>query len=249
MGKPGPLANSPAPGRPRRRVLLVEDDLVLQDILRRVLGRVYDVEVAADGLEAVQAFNRQPADLIVLDIIMPGMSGWTVCEQIRRLSDVPILILTSLDDAKDVVRGFQLGADDFLSKPFVVDVLLARIEAILRRVDRSARLAAPAAIQVGRLRLDVSQRQVWLDDHEVQLTPLEFSLLHYLVSRPGENISKERLFREVWGYHSISDSNLVEVGMRRLREKIEVDPSAPRMLLTVRGVGYRFHVPTQTEGV
>jgi two-component system response regulator MtrA len=179
---------------------------------------------------------------------MPRMNGWDVCEQIRRVSDVPILMLTSLDDSKDIVKGFQLGADDFLSKPFAVDVLQARIEAILRRAERFARPGPGLVVQAGPLKLDTNQRQTWLGKREVFLTPLEFDLLLYLASRPGENISKERLFKDVWGYHSSSDSNLVEVGMRRLREKVEDDPSTPRMLLTVRGVGYRFvSLPTPED--
>lgn len=229
---------------PRWRILCAEDDPVTRLLLQRVLARVYDVEAVEDGLAAVQAFERLPADMVVLDIMMPRMSGWEACKHLRTLSDVPIVFLTSLHNVDDIVKGFAIGADDYIAKPFAVEELLARIEAIFRRVTRAAR-PANEVLQRGPLRLDVTHHQAWIDEREVQLTPIEFGLLHYLASRPGQNVSKEVLFRNVWGYNFFGDTNLVEVGVRRLREKIERDASRPQMILTVRGVGYRFQVPEE----
>lgn len=226
----------------RRRVLYAEDDPITRLLLQRALARAYDVEAVEDGLAAIEAFERAPADIVLLDIMMPRMNGWETCAHLRRLSDVPIVFLTSLNDVDDIVKGFGLGADDYIAKPFAVEELLVRIEAIFRRVARTAR-PADEALARGQLRLDVARRQTWIGDRELQLTPIEFGLLHYLASQPGQNVSKEQLFRNVWGYNFFGDTNLVEVGVRRLREKIERDASRPEIILTVRGASYRFRAP------
>jgi DNA-binding response OmpR family regulator len=227
----------------RRRILVAEDEENLRSLLKMSLGRVYDIEVVEDGLAALEAFERRPVDMVILDIMMPRMDGLIACEQIRRRSDVPIIMLTALGSSDDVVKGFHLGADDYIVKPFTFKELMARIEAVFRRLDW-ARQPPPAPFIVnGELRVDVKSRQAWLHDQKVHLTPIEFQLLHYLISRPGQIVSKETLFREAWGYDFSGGTNLVEVGVRRLREKIEPDPSNPIMILTVRRGGYKFRTP------
>lgn len=227
----------------RRRILIAEDEDNLRSLLKISLGRTYDVVAVEDGLAAVEAFEMQPFDMVILDIMMPRMDGLAACEQIRRRSDVPIIMLTALGSTDDIVKGFNLGADDYITKPFTFKELLARIEAVFRRLSWAQQPPPAHVIVNGELRMDVDSRQVWVNDKEVYLTPIEFQLLHYLVSRPGQVINKETLFREVWGYEFAGGTNLVEVAIRRLREKIEADPSNPAMILTARGAGYKFRTP------
>jgi DNA-binding response OmpR family regulator len=229
----------------RRSILIAEDEDNLRSLLKMSLGRMYDVVAVEDGLAALEAFGSRPFDMVILDIMMPRMDGLTACEQIRRRSDVPIIMLTALGSTDDIVKGFNLGADDYITKPFTFKELLARIEAVFRRLSWAKQPPPAHVIVNGELRMDVDSRQVWVNDQEVHLTPIEFQLLHYLVSRPGQVVDKETLFREVWGYEFAGGSNLVEVAVRRLREKIEADPSNPDMILTARGVGYKFRLPPQ----
>jgi len=227
----------------RHRILVAEDEENLRSLLKLSLSRAYEVETAEDGLAALEAFESRPADMVILDIMMPRMDGLTACEQIRRRSEVPIIMLTALGSADDVVKGFNLGADDYITKPFTFKELIVRIEAVFRRLDWMQQPPPAQVIVNGELRVDVDSRQVWLRDAEIHLTPIEFQLLHYLMARPGQSVSKEDLFRQVWGYDFSGGTNLVEVGIRRLREKIEWDPSNPAMILTMRGVGYKFRLP------
>jgi DNA-binding response OmpR family regulator len=227
----------------RRRILVAEDEENLRSLLKLSLSRSYDVEAVGDGLEALEAYEQNPPDMVILDIMMPRMDGLTACEQIRRRGEVPIVMLTALGGVDDVVKGFNLGADDYITKPFTFKELMARIEAVFRRIDWMRQPPPSHIINNGELRVDADARQAWVEDKEVHLTPIEFQLLHYLVSRPGQSVSKENLFREVWGYDFAGGTNLVEVGIRRLREKIEWDPSNPQMILTVRGMGYKFRMP------
>ena len=231
----------------RRRILVAEDEENLRSLLKLSLGRQYDVETVQDGLEAVQAFEINPADMVVLDIMMPRMDGLQACEQIRRRSEVPIVMLTALGSADDVVKGFNLGADDYITKPFTFKELTARIEAVFRRIDWVLAPPPSRILVNGELEIDADTRQAWINGLEVHLTPIEFQLLHYLMSRPGQTVGKENLFREVWGYDFAGGTNLVEVGVRRLREKIENDPSEPEMILTARGAGYKFRMPPGTR--
>ncbi len=227
----------------RRRILIAEDEENLRSLLKLSLGRTYEVEAVADGEAALQAFDAHPADMLLLDIMMPRLDGLQTCEQIRRRSDVPIVMLTALGSVDDVVKGFSLGADDYIAKPFTFRELVARIDAVFRRIDWTRRPVQPQLISNGELRLDTESQQVGINGRAIHLTSIEFRLLHYLASRPGECVSKEVLFREVWGYHDTGGTNLVEVGVRRLREKIERDPSQPELIQTVRGAGYKFRLP------
>ncbi len=226
--------------QPRRRILVAEDEEDLRFLLKLSLGRIYDVEVVPDGAAALEAFDAKPADMVILDIMMPKMDGFTACAEIRRRSDVPVIMLTALGGVDDVVKGFNLGADDYISKPFTFKELLARIEAVIRRADWMRTPPPTRTIVNGELRINVDSHEVYLRDQEVHLTPIEFQLLHYLMSRPGQSVSKETLFRGVWGYDFAGGTNLVEVAVRRLREKIERDPSDPGLIQTVRGSGYKF---------
>jgi DNA-binding response OmpR family regulator len=231
----------------RRRILIAEDEENLRSLLKLSLSRSYDVEAVEDGLAAVTAFEVNPPDMVILDIMMPRMDGLAACEQIRRRAEVPIVMLTALGGADDVVKGFSLGADDYITKPFTFKELMARIEAVFRRIDWMRQPPPSRVVVNGEVRVDADTRQAWVNDEEVHLTPIEFQLLHYLISRPGQAVSKENLFREVWGYDFAGGTNLVEVGIRRLREKIEWDASDPQMILTVRGMGYRFRLPLGTK--
>jgi DNA-binding response OmpR family regulator len=227
----------------RRRILVAEDEENLRSLLKLSPGRIYDVEAVEDGLAAVETFDLKPADMVILDVMMPRMDGFVACEQIRRRSDAPIIMLTALGNADDVVKGFTLGADDYITKPFTFKELMARIEAVFRRLDWMRQPPPSHIITNGELRIDADSRQAWLSGQEIHLMPIEFQLLYYLISRPGQTVSKENLFREVWGYDFAGGTNLVEVGVRRLREKVEDDPSNPQMILTARGVGYKFRLP------
>ncbi|HEX9116731.1 MAG TPA: response regulator transcription factor [Anaerolineae bacterium] len=229
-----------SPETRRRHILIAEDEANLRELLRISLCQRYDVTAVADGLAAVKAFEANPADMVILDIMMPNLDGFAACVQIRRLSDVPIIMLTALSAVDEIVKGFSLGADDYITKPFAFKELLIRVEAVFRRIDWLQQPPLPHMVLNGELRIDGDNRQVWLSGVEVHLTPIEFQLLNYLAARPGQTVSKEDLFRQVWGYDAGGGTNLVEVGIRRLREKIEPDPSHPTMILTARGTGYKF---------
>lgn len=222
-------------------ILVAEDEAPLRNLIRLSLEAAgHKVLAVADGQAALERFEQEQVDLIILDIMMPKVDGFTVCRKVRQRSDVPVLMLTALGDVEDVVTGFEAGADDYITKPFSFKEVEARIKAIMRRVEAIRHPSPPQVITIGRVTVDAETRSVQVDSRPVHLTPIEFSLLYYLMSRPGQAISKEKLFREVWGYDFVAGTNLVEVGIRRLREKIEPDPSNPEYILTVRGAGYKF---------
>jgi DNA-binding response OmpR family regulator len=244
-----PKANMPAKveGKDvpyRCRILLAEDEVPLRNLIQLSLETTgHTVHPVSDGLEALDKFSQTTVDLVILDIMMPRLDGFRVCESIRRRSDVPIVMLTALGSVDDVVHGFELGADDYITKPFAFKEVEARIQAILRRIDRARNPTATQIIEIGDVMVDANTHQVTVRGRAIHLTPIEFQLLYYLMSRVGQPISKEQLFHEVWGYDVIGGTNLVEVGVRRLREKIEPDPSDPIFLITVRGRGYKFISP------
>ncbi len=226
------------------RILLAEDEAPLRNLLKLSLENAgYQVFPAEDGQQAVDVFDAQPVDLVILDIMMPRLDGFNVCRHIRKRSDVPIIMLTALGNTDDLVHGFEMGADDYIAKPFTFREVEARIQAILRRVEWSQRKATPHVITIGRVKIDTESHEVFVNGESRHLTPIEFQLLYYLMSHAGRTISKATLFEEVWGYEFVGGTNLVEVGIRRLREKIEEDPSKPTHILTMRGAGYRFREP------
>ena len=249
MSKTSPPRSDARPSESdRARILVAEDDEALRNLLVMSLeARGYQVFAATDGIQALDLFLREPIDLVLLDIMMPRMSGLDVLDEIRRRSDVPVIMITALNRPDDVVAGLNRGADDYITKPFLFKEVEARVSAALRRL-RWQREGRPAALLRGcGVRVDAATREVTVNGRPVDLTPTEFDLLYHLMSHRGRAIAKDDLFRDVWGYDDPSASNVVEVTVRRLRAKIEDDPAHPRRILTVRGVGYKFAGPTECE--
>jgi DNA-binding response OmpR family regulator len=226
------------------RVLVVDDEPVLADTIRYNLRREgYEVQVAGDGQEALRIAQAAAPDLVVLDLMLPGLDGLEVCRQLRRESTVPILMLTAKDDEVDKIVGLEVGADDYMTKPFSMRELLARVRAMLRRSRMQQTPAQPDAelpVRSGDLEADSLQRKMTLRDEVLQLKPKEFDLLVYLMQHRGRVLTRDQLLEKVWGYTFGGDTRTVDVHIRWLREKIEQDPGNPRRLETVRGVGYRF---------
>lgn len=221
------------------RILTVEDDERIRTAVRLALeDEGWEVEEADTGEEALQAFTRQPSDVVLIDIMLPGIDGFDVCRSIRRISDVPIVMVTARADTHDVVAGLEAGADDYLTKPFAPKELSARIRALLRRA-RTIDLA-PTHLRFGDLEIIPEEGIVLRDNAEVHLTKTEFRLLVELASAPGRVFSREALLERVWGYGYFGDGRLVDVHVRRLRMKVEVDPANPRHVMTIRGLGYKL---------
>jgi DNA-binding response OmpR family regulator len=221
------------------RILTVEDDERIRTAVKMALeDEGWSVEETATGEDALDAFNREPADVVLIDIMLPGMDGFELCRSIRRSSDVPIVMVTARADTHDVVAGLEAGADDYLTKPFAPKELSARIRALLRRI----RPPQPGhqKLNFGDLELIPDEGKVTLAKKEVHLTKTEFRLLCELASNPGRVFSRESLLDKVWGYGYFGDGRLVDVHIRRLRTKIEADPANPRHVVTVRGLGYRL---------
>lgn len=221
------------------RILTVEDDERIRTAVRLALeDEGWVVEEASTGEDALEAFTRQPSDVVLIDIMLPGIDGFEVCRSIRRESDVPIVMVTARDDTHDVVAGLEAGADDYLTKPFAPKELSARIRALLRR----ARSADPGRTHLvfGDLEILPDEGVVRRDGEPTHLTKTEFRLLCELASSPGRVFSREVLLERVWGYGYFGDSRLVDVHIRRLRTKIEPDPAEPTHVVTVRGLGYKL---------
>lgn len=220
----------------RGRVLVVDDDSALSEMLGIVLrGEGFDPVFCADGALAVQAFRDSQPDVVLLDLMLPGLDGIDVCRAIRNESGVPIVMLTAKSDTVDVVVGLESGADDYVVKPFKPKELVARIRARIRRVDD----ISPTSLVIGDLAIDVIGHTVSRESRPLSLTPLEFDLLVCLARKPGQVFTREVLLQEVWGYRHAADTRLVNVHVQRLRAKIEHDPERPEIILTVRGVGYK----------
>ena len=223
-------------------IVLIEDDAMIIEPVARALRRLdYTVHTAMDGASGLEmTFSRQP-DLVVLDIMLPKMDGWEVCKGIREKSVVPILMLTALSEEIDRILGLELGADDYLTKPFSTRELIARIKALLRRVEfDTVNLPKADSITIDQIKIDFDRRQVFKDNTELQLRFKEFELLSLLAANVGEVVSRTEIFDKVWSTDWLGDMRTLDVHIRWLREKIEDDPSNPRSIQTVRGVGYRF---------
>lgn len=219
------------------KILVVDDDPAISEMLTIVLeAEGFEPIAVTDGNEAVPAFHEHEPELILLDLMLPGMNGVDICRAIRSESAVPIVMLTAKTDTVDVVLGLESGADDYITKPFKPKELVARIRARLRRTDSSSN----ELIEVGDLVIDVPEHTVKrVDGEELSLTPLEFDLLLEMARKPGQVHTREALLESVWGYRHASDTRLVNVHVQRLRAKIEHDPEDPQIVLTVRGVGYK----------
>ncbi|HHW44779.1 response regulator [Desulfofundulus thermobenzoicus] len=219
------------------RILLVDDEISIKRVVEQTLEREgFAVDYAADGLAARDLFARRRPDLVILDVMLPEIDGFELCRRWREVSDVPILILSAKGDIVDKSVGFNCGADDYLTKPFSPVELVLRVKALLRR----SRQGRTDRVETAGLQIDASQRRVWVDGREVELTPKEFDLLWFLARHPGRVFTREQIFEHVWGDDVLSDLSTVTVFMRRLREKIEADPRKPRYLKTIWGVGYKF---------
>lgn len=224
------------------RVLVVDDDAALSEMIGIVLeSEGFEAVFSADGTAAVETFRQTQPDLVLLDLMLPGIDGIEVCKRIRAESGVPIIMLTAKSDTSDVVLGLEAGADDYVPKPFKPRELVARLRARLRRHDDDE----TEVLQVADLTIDVAGHQVTRGTEEISLTPLEFDLLVALARKPWQVFSREVLLEQVWGYRHQADTRLVNVHVQRLRAKVERDPERPEVVLTVRGVGYRAGGQTQ----
>ncbi|MCS5496286.1 MtrAB system response regulator MtrA [Cnuibacter physcomitrellae] len=218
------------------RILVVDDDTALAEMIGIVLrSEGYEPSFCTDGAEALGAFRDSRPDLVLLDLMLPGLDGIEVCRLIRAESGTPIIMLTARSDTSDVVKGLESGADDYVVKPFNPKELVARIRTRLRPTSD----AAPETLRVGDLVVDVAGHEVRRGSDRINLTPLEFDLLHALAAKPQQVFTREMLLEQVWGYHYKADTRLVNVHVQRLRAKVEADPDNPRIVMTVRGVGYR----------
>jgi len=224
------------------KLLLVDDEKMITEPLAGQLRQSgYDVLVAHDGRSGLETALQEKPDLVILDILLPGMDGWAVCKELRQASTVPILMLTALGDEVDRIVGLELGADDYLVKPFSTRELLARIRALLRRVKFEHLPSRPQQDFIaGDLRLDLDMRQAYKNSEQLILRYKEFELLSYLMSKAGLPVSRAELFDQVWGTDWLGDTRTLDVHIRWLREKIEDDPSNPQYIQTIRGYGYRF---------
>lgn len=219
------------------RILVVEDEASFSDPLSYLLTKEgYEVAVAETGPDALAEFERDGADLVLLDLMLPGRDGVSVCRDIRAESGVPIIMLTAKSDTSDVVSGLEAGADDYVAKPFKAKELIARIRTRLRRTSGPT---GNDVLNIGDLTISVSSHVVKRGNVPLSLTPLEFELLLALARRPSHVFSREALLDEVWGYRNAADTRLVNVHVQRLRAKIEKDPERPEIVITVRGIGYR----------
>lgn len=237
-------------GSERPRILVVDDeDSIRRIIATRLSLKGYTVITAADGDEALKRFQEQSCDLVLLDVMLPRQDGFSVLESLRQSSDVPVLMLTACGELQDRVLGLQLGADDYLLKPFSLAELEARIRSLLRRADQGrqgpagvSRAAETAVLEVGGLRIVLAKRQVFRGEERVKLTGMEFSMLELLISRAGEPIARMDILRRIWGYSPDrhADTRVVDVHISRLRLKLELDPTQPELILTARGTGYMF---------
>ncbi len=224
------------------RVLVVEDEESFSDALSYMLRREgYEVEVASSGPDALTAFDRSGADLVLLDLMLPGLSGTEVCRALRSRSAVPIIMVTARDTEVDKVVGLELGADDYVTKPFSSRELVARIRAVLRRGGEPEDLMTPT-VEAGPVRMDIERHVVTVDGHQVQLPLKEFDLLELLLRNAGRVLTRGQLIDRVWGADYVGDTKTLDVHVKRLRSKIEPDPANPKYLVTVRGLGYKFEV-------
>ncbi len=221
------------------KILIVDDEPPIIDILDYNLKKAnYQVVVARDGREALERAHGEQPDLIILDLMLPELDGLEVCRTLRRKTNVPIIMLTARDEEVDKVVGLELGADDYIVKPFSVRELLARVKAVLRRMEPEPQTAAGRPLRVGKLEIDLARHQAYLGNEELTLTSLEFDLLHVLALNAGRVLSREQLLEQVWGYDYHGDLRVVDAAVKRLRAKLRALDADP--IVTVRGVGYKL---------
>ncbi|MDD7464910.1 MAG: MtrAB system response regulator MtrA [Actinomycetaceae bacterium] len=218
-----------------QKILVVDDDPGISEMVAILLeSEGYAAITVANGLQVLPIFHAERPDLVLLDVMLPGMDGVSVCRQLRSESDVPIIMMSAKTDSVDVIAGLEAGADDYVTKPFENSVLIARVKARLRRQE-----SEPEKLHIGDLTIDLAAHEVLRGEQKLHLTPLEFELLSVLARKPHQVFSREELLEVVWGYRHAADTRLVNVHIQRLRSKVEHDPERPEIVLTVRGVGYR----------
>ena len=226
------------------RILVVEDEKSFSEPLSFLLGKEgYEVEVAADGNEAISKFDKSGADLVLLDLMLPGISGTEVCKQIRATSSVPIIMLTAKDDEVDKVVGLELGADDYVTKPYSSRELLARVRAVLRRNgDIAGDNLVTSTVQVGPLKLDADRHLVTFKGEQIMLPLKEFELLEFLMRNAGRVLTRAQIIDRIWGSDYVGDTKTLDVHIKRLRSKFESDPANPELIQTIRGLGYKMEL-------
>jgi two-component system response regulator RegX3 len=226
------------------RILIVEDEESISDPLSYLLRREgYEVSIADDGPTALTEYDRNGADLVLLDLMLPGLPGTEVCRQLRSRGNVPVIMLTAKDSEIDKVVGLELGADDYVTKPYSSRELVARVRAVLRRGADVEPVVAPAVIESGPVRMDVERHVVTVGNRAVPMRLKEFELLELLLRNAGRVLTRMQLIDRVWGSDYVGDTKTLDVHVKRLRAKIEPDPANPRYLVTVRGLGYKFDEP------
>ncbi len=231
-------------------ILTADDDpQLLRLVARNLQLEDYEVLTASDGKQALEQIEMYMPDLVLLDVMMPKMDGFTVCQRVREFSNVPIIIITARGQDQDKVRGLDLGADDYLTKPFSVDELLARVRAVLRRAQFTSSANVPMSevhttLAIGDLTIDYAQHMVMMAGHEIVLTPIEYRILAYLAQNAGRVVTQDLLLAHVWGEEYVGESHMLQVNVNRLRRKIEPDSTHPRYILTKVGIGYFLAVPS-----
>jgi len=231
------------------KVLLVEDEKSIADgIIYNLKNEGLKVTHVDEGKIALDIFDEEHFDLLILDIMLPEVSGLEICQSIRKSSNVPIIMLTAKDDVNDKIRGLEMGADDYITKPFSVKELISRIKAVLRRTKNSELLNgldedinSAKEINIGNIAMNPLRYEAKIDDEIIELRPREFELLYYLCENAGNIISRDKLFSKVWGYSFAGNSKTLDVHIQRIRERIEVNPKSPKRLITIRGVGYKLN--------
>ena len=225
----------------RKKILIVEDEETLAEAISFLLSKEgFEVEIAEDGPAAIAAFDKNGADLILLDLMLPGLSGTEVCRQIRAKSSVPIIMLTAKDSEIDKVVGLEIGADDYVTKPYSSRELIARIRAVLRRGELGDVTVVDGVLSVGPIRLDSDRHVISVNNEQVALPLKEFELLEFLMRNSGRVLTRMQLIDRVWGSDYVGDTKTLDVHIKRLRAKIEKDPANPEMIQTVRGMGYKL---------
>ncbi|MHB1064804.1 MAG: response regulator [Georgenia sp.] len=226
------------------KILLVEDEQSYRDPLTFKLERDgYEVIAVADGFEALTAFERGGIDIVLLDLMLPGLSGTEVCRQLRQRSTVPVIMLTAKDSEIDKVVGLEIGADDYVTQPFSCRELVARVHAVLRRGGATEDDVEPAVLSAGRVRMDVDRHELQVDGEPVAIPLREFELLELFLRNPDRVLTRGQLIDRIWGANYVGDTKTLDVHVKRVRAKIEVDPARPTMLQTVRGLGYKLVTP------
>jgi DNA-binding response OmpR family regulator len=231
------------------KVLLVEDEKSIADgIIYNLKNEGLKVTHVDEGKIALDIFDEEHFDLLILDIMLPEVSGLEICQSIRKSSNVPIIMLTAKDDENDKIRGLEMGADDYITKPFSVKELISRIKAVLRRTKNSELLNgldedinSVKEIKIGNIAMNPLRYEAKIDDEIIELRPREFELLYYLCENAGNIVSRDKLFSKVWGYSFAGNSKTLDVHIQRIRERIEVNPKSPQRLTTIRGVGYKLN--------